>query len=352
MVVVVAAAALVSTGKADECVKPVLSNNLMLTDEAILKNDYPDGSEVTLECALGYTVDHGSDTITCIGGSWSDPELICKKKDCGPPKSSPNLTYEIKNGTLFRALVKPVCDTGYYFQGSSYRQCLAFGWSGKAECILITCKKPTEISNGRISTRLDREFPKIADTIEYTCDPNYKLIGNKSILCQNDGEYSSDPPRCEPIVCQAPYVQFGVQIKGESRYTHKSEAVFQCQSGYRMEGSDRIICEEHGWSTLPRCIKEHYQETTKFTATTTSPSTTFPDLVEKMPGPPPNSTDSADIVYTAAVIGSILSVLVAVLAIVFIVRHQIKRKGSYNTGEALKTKEELLLKTSPNLTPI
>lgn len=340
----------VSTGKADECSRPVLSGNRVLTDEASLKNDFPDGSKVTIECAYGFEVVHGSDTITCTGGTWSDAELTCKKKDCGPPKLSSNLTY-IVNGTLLGDLIKPVCDKGYYLQGSSHRQCLPIGWSGKAQCLLITCDKPIEISHGMITVRPETEFPKMEDVIEYTCNPGYNLVGNKSIWCQEDGEYSSKPPTCIPITCKDPEVQFGFLIKGKSHYTHKSEAVFECQSGYRMEGSPQIVCEEHGWSTLPVCIKESYRETTKFTATTTSTSSSS-STIGIMPGPPPNATDSPDIVYTVVVIGCIFCISVAVLCIVAIVRHHLKRKGSYNTGEALKTKEELLLKTSPNLTPI
>ncbi|KAG9277021.1 complement factor H-like [Astyanax mexicanus] len=351
--------AFVSTGEAaDECSKPTLTDKMVLTDDSSLKNDFPDGSKVTIECAYGFEADHGSDTITCTGGTWSDVELVCKKKDCGSPPTSPNLMYNMANGTLLGALIQPVCDEGYYLQGSSYRQCLPFGWSGNVECLLITCDKPTEILNGMITKRPDSELPKMDDVIEYTCNPGFKLIGKQSILCQDDSEYNSVPPVCTPIECQVPHVQFGVLKEKKSNYTHKSEAVFQCQSGYIMEGSPRIVCEEHGWSTLPVCIKESYRTTKKVTATTASTSTstgsssTTLGLIEMMPGPPPNSPDSPDLGYTLAVLGCIFFALVVCFCIVAIVRHHVKRKGSYDTGEALKTKEELLLKTPSNLTPI
>ncbi|XP_072540803.1 membrane cofactor protein isoform X2 [Salminus brasiliensis] len=370
--------AFVWTGKAAECPQPVPEGNLMLTNEAILKNHFPDGSKITLECPIGYMVEHGSDTITCTDGTWSDPELICKKKDCGLPKPSPNLRYDMADGTLFGAYIRPVCDTGYYLQGSNRRQCLDIGWSGRSQCFLITCEKPTEIPNGMITVQSKKEYPEYADVIKYTCNFSYKLVGNQSITCQEDGEYSSAPPQCIYIECQAPEVQFGVQIKGESHYTYKSEAIFQCQPGYTMEGFPRIVCEEHGWSKHPVCIKdlstinlqateitssttfseflESDQQETEIPATTTSTSTspTSPDLLKKMPDPHPTAEakDSPDIAYGTAVFVGILSSVVAVFCILYIVHHYFKRIGSYDTGEASKTKEELLQKKSPNLTPV
>ncbi|XP_036427008.1 complement decay-accelerating factor isoform X3 [Colossoma macropomum] len=189
----------VSRGKAAECSKPVPTGNVVLTDDAILKNDFPDGSEVTVECANGYVMEQGSDIITCTDGAWSTPQLICRKRDCGSPKPAPNITYVMPDGTLFGARIKPVCDRGYFLQGSSSRQCLATGWSGRSRCEIITCAKPTEISDGMIIRRPVKDYPEFEDTIEYSCNPGYTLIGSKSIFCQDDGEYNEPPPMCLDI---------------------------------------------------------------------------------------------------------------------------------------------------------
>ncbi|XP_037390638.1 complement factor H isoform X2 [Pygocentrus nattereri] len=127
-----------SPGKAVDCPRPSPAGNVVLTDETMLMNEFPDGSDVTVECANGYNKDQGSDIITCTDGTWSEPQLICKKRDCGPPKPSPHLKYEKKEGTLFGARITPFCDKGYYLQGSSSRQCLATGWSGRAKCEYIS----------------------------------------------------------------------------------------------------------------------------------------------------------------------------------------------------------------------
>lgn len=53
---------------------------MVLSDSAILKNNFPDESDVMLECAKGYEVENGSNTITCANGVWSKQELTCKSK--------------------------------------------------------------------------------------------------------------------------------------------------------------------------------------------------------------------------------------------------------------------------------
>ncbi|XP_041743551.1 complement decay-accelerating factor-like isoform X2 [Coregonus clupeaformis] len=185
-----------------ECPKPQVegNQNVVLTNDALLKNDFPEGSEATFECANGYMKDQGSESITCTSGEWSTLELTCKKKDCGAPKEMPHLTYEFgEEGTLFGASARAFCEKGYQVQGSSYRQCFATGWSGRSRCEVVTCDEPFEIKNGTILEKPDKEFPEYGDVIQYSCDEGYTLIGNKSIECNEDGEYNSLPPECKDV---------------------------------------------------------------------------------------------------------------------------------------------------------
>ncbi|XP_052382737.1 complement decay-accelerating factor [Oncorhynchus keta] len=185
-----------------ECPKPQVerNQNVVLTNDALLKNDFPEGSEVLFQCTNGYMKAQGSESITCTSGEWSTLELICKKKDCGAPKEMPHLTYEFdKEGTLFGASARAICDKGYQIQGSSYRQCYATGWSGRSRCEVVTCEEPIDIMNGMISEKPDKQFPEYGDVIQYSCDEGYTLIGNKSIECEEDGEYNSFLPECKDV---------------------------------------------------------------------------------------------------------------------------------------------------------
>ncbi|XP_066522348.1 complement decay-accelerating factor isoform X2 [Hoplias malabaricus] len=184
----------VSMGKAgEECPKPGLETTLVLTDESTLKNEFPDGLELTVECSLGHEKESGSDIITCMNGIWSKPELICKKKDCGIPKMDDILKYDLTNGTLFRAQIKPFCTEGFEFRGSSYRHCLSTGWSGRAKCQAIECQyQPIPFA-----VKLDRKAYKYKEVVTIMCDPGYIIDGSENITC---GEYGwSSSPSCVKV---------------------------------------------------------------------------------------------------------------------------------------------------------
>ncbi|KAL6457761.1 hypothetical protein MHYP_G00329910 [Metynnis hypsauchen] len=302
--------AVFSPGKAVECPRPSPSGNVVLTDDAILKNEFPEGSHVTVECANGYEKDQGSDILTCRDGTWSDLQLICKKRDCGPPPPSPHLKYDMSEGTLFGARIRPACDTGYFLQGSSTRQCLAMGWSGKMKCLVVKCEEPTVIRNGEITLPPHKTYPEFQDTIQYSCDPGYTLVGNGTIFCQGDGKYSSPPPECLDIITTV-------------RYPETTETT-QFSLGVGNSG-----ISNSGISTI------------------TAPSDSSGVVYEA-----PSSTVAGTEIGDHRIVLTVFSIVLAAflgIGLVCCVCYCFKRKGSYNTGEALKMKEELLQNKFQNL---
>ncbi|XP_016315447.1 complement decay-accelerating factor-like isoform X3 [Sinocyclocheilus anshuiensis] len=294
---------LVSVGT--DCPFPVLNGKIVLSSESILKNSFPDNSVAFVECAKGYVREEGSTSITCLNGVWSAVELICKKIDCGEPTRSPHMSYVISDGTLFGAYIKTKCETGYDLEGSSHRQCLVSGWSGKAECILTKCNFPDPIGHGKMSAPRDK--PEFNDVITFSCDDNYILVGNSSITCGEYGDYSSPPPKC--IAITAP--------TKASTTTNKATTTDMTTASSR----SHVITTPTKESTT----------TNKATTTdmTTASSRSHGGLLEAL-----ITGFMSALVIIAAVLGGILGY-----------RH-LKYKGSYNTGEELRTKEELLLNQS------
>ncbi|XP_014843687.1 PREDICTED: complement decay-accelerating factor isoform X2 [Poecilia mexicana] len=180
---------------AAECSKPEPGMNMILTDESLLKNDFPEGSEVTLQCSNGYENASGSGIMNCIDNKWTEPDLNCKKKDCGLPKAEPHMEFNISQGTLFGSVVKVTCEEGYQISGSSFKHCLPRGWFGKASCNIVTCSKPTEMENGEHSWKSDNK-PEYQQTIHFTCKAGYTMLGNQTIQCTKTGKYDSEPPQC------------------------------------------------------------------------------------------------------------------------------------------------------------
>uniref|UniRef100_A0A8C4EHT4 Sushi domain-containing protein n=1 Tax=Dicentrarchus labrax TaxID=13489 RepID=A0A8C4EHT4_DICLA len=181
---------------AADCPKPQGKGNIVLTNEALLKNNFPDASSVTFECVNGYVQENGTGIITCVSGTWTEPDIICIKKDCGPPKPQPNMSFNISDGTLFGAVIKVVCAKGYQVIGSSYKQCYSVGWTGRAKCQIVTCRAPDGVTNGKNNWDSSDE-PKYGEIIHYDCDEGYTLVGNDEITCSETGEYDSQPPECK-----------------------------------------------------------------------------------------------------------------------------------------------------------
>ncbi|XP_044072965.1 complement decay-accelerating factor isoform X2 [Siniperca chuatsi] len=187
---------------AANCPTPQGRPNIVLTDASLLKNDFPEGSEVTLECAKGYVTESGSDIIKCIDGNWTESDLTCKRKDCGPPTPQPNMSFNTSAGTLFGAVIRVVCDKGYQIRGSSFKQCYAAGWSRRAaKCEIVTCDKPSDVTNGRNSWD-SHNFPKYGDIVQYICNEGHTLIGKDSIMCRETGKYDSQPPECQGVTTE------------------------------------------------------------------------------------------------------------------------------------------------------
>ncbi|XP_058488654.1 complement factor H isoform X2 [Solea solea] len=185
------------------CSKPQVGENTVLTTESILMNDFPEGSVASVECANGFIAESGSGIITCTSAIWTEPSLVCRKKDCGPPKPQENMSFNLTEGTLFGATIKVICDKGYQIMGSSYKQCYAKGWSGRAKCEIVTCTKPTKVTNGR--TLWDSQWdPRYGETIQFQCDDGYTLSGTGTIMCSETGGYDPQPPECKNVTTEGP----------------------------------------------------------------------------------------------------------------------------------------------------
>ncbi|XP_034440808.1 complement factor H [Hippoglossus hippoglossus] len=178
------------------CPKPQLGSHIVLTNEALLMNEFPEGSNATVECAHGYVNESGSGVMSCTGGKWTEPDLGCKKKDCGPPIPQPHMTFNLSDGTLFGAKIVVTCDKGFQISGSSYKTCYAGGWTGRAKCEMVMCEQPAEVANGR-SLWDSQDEPKYGEIIEFACNEGFTLVGSKSIMCSDYGEYHPGPPECK-----------------------------------------------------------------------------------------------------------------------------------------------------------
>ncbi|XP_031680916.1 complement decay-accelerating factor isoform X2 [Oncorhynchus kisutch] len=324
-----------------ECPNPQVEGNVVLTNDALLINVFPEGEKVTFECVNGYLKEQGSERITCTSGKWSTLKLNCKKKDCGAPRKIPHLTYEFKEGTLFGASARAICDKGYQLMGPSYRQCYATGWSGRPRCNVVTCDKPPEIMNGTIIEKPGEELPEYGCVIQYSCNEGYTLIGNKSIECIEDGEYNSLPPECKDVndILLKPTTISTSSITTTSTVPPTIRDVNDILLKPTTISTSSITT-----STVPPTIRDGndilLKPTTISTSSITTTSTVPPTIRVSGRNNGVGEHDTNAATEIAAVVGSVIGTVIITL-IVLITRY-CKRKGSYQFGEDRSRTDELL----------
>ncbi|XP_054906238.1 sushi, von Willebrand factor type A, EGF and pentraxin domain-containing protein 1-like isoform X2 [Poeciliopsis prolifica] len=239
------------------CPIPDVGVNMILTKESLLKEDFPSGTELRYECIIGYKNVNGTGIMTCDDGNWTKPDIICRKKDCGHLEAQPHMLYDTSQGTLFGAAVYVSCVKGFWLNGSRVKHCVDTGWFGTANCEVVTCPKPTRVENGRHSW-ISGHNPQYRETIHYTCNTGYNVVGNKTITCTETGGYDSEPPRCVLVTCPKPTtVENGRHSWNNDLEPEYRQIIrFTCNTGYNLVGNKTITCTETGGydSQPPRCV--------------------------------------------------------------------------------------------------
>ncbi|KAI1892691.1 hypothetical protein AGOR_G00136160 [Albula goreensis] len=239
--------------------------------------EYEEGSQVTYVCSTGYKKSSGSSTITCTNKEWTTLTLKCEKKSCDPPEDVPHGRWNIPDGIKFGATITFHCEEGYIFPGKiSYQNCLADGWSGGVfSCEAVKCDLPADIENGRYTPNSDKDYFEYQETITYTCNKDYNLIGDSVIRCSKNGTFIPSPPSCKKVNCPLQEISNGRRIGGgPPPYSLRSFIEFECHNGYTMVGPAKIICEVNGWSSTSPVCKKIDPPAPSPTTATTSPSIT------------------------------------------------------------------------------
>ncbi|XP_023180305.1 beta-2-glycoprotein 1-like [Xiphophorus maculatus] len=242
---------------AADCPIPQHGENTVLTEESLLKSEFPNGTVITYECRNGYYKVNGTGTMNCVDGKWTEPDIICSKKDCGLLEAQPHMLFNTSEGTQFGAMVKVTCDEGYVIFGSSYRKCLEIGWYGKGDCVLVTCPKLTKVENGEHSWNSD-DKPVYQQTINFTCNTGYTMVGTDTIRCTETAEYDYEPPQCIVVTCpKLTQVENGEHSwNSDDKPVYQQTIHFTCNTGYTMVGTETIRCTETAEYDYepPQCI--------------------------------------------------------------------------------------------------
>ena len=158
------------------------------------------------------------------------------------------------------------CLPGHMLIGDPVLECLRSGqWSlNPPRCKYIDCGKVKDIDGGKVY--FVNSSTHLGSQVQFRCNNHFKLSGEQSITCQEDGKWSGESPSCTEVRCQVPdkinNTIFRPSTRGRvtdgTSYEVGTTLNYRCERGFVLEGGERIAtrrCTDTGdWSgQSPKC---------------------------------------------------------------------------------------------------
>ncbi|KAI8498131.1 hypothetical protein Bbelb_240750 [Branchiostoma belcheri] len=212
---------------------------------------YPNG--VTFTCNPGYVL-NGAAAATCqADGTWSDIVPTCTENQC-PTLTVPTNGALSTTLTSYQTVVTFICHTGYVLNGDSNTTCQADGtWSNPVPtCTPVQCPILTDPTNGMLRPTGVISYP---NSVSFTCNTGYQLIGFAAATCQADGTWSNSVPTCTPIQCPTLPTPTNGAVSPTGVIAYPNSVSFKCNTGYQLNGFAAATCQADGtWSNpVPTC---------------------------------------------------------------------------------------------------
>uniref|UniRef100_A0A6I8PGR5 CD46 molecule n=1 Tax=Ornithorhynchus anatinus TaxID=9258 RepID=A0A6I8PGR5_ORNAN len=277
-----------------DCGVPTRLTSAQLKEQFRGQQTFSHGAQVSYECRPGYYNPLRKPfNITCLeDNEWSSISDFCERRSCTNPGTPSHGRVDIPVDVKFGSEIYYTCEEGYKLIGSPISTCELsegkVGWSEAVpDCETIYCLPPPNIAHG-MSSAGDQASYAYGSAVTYKCEPSprgsdkYSLIGNSTISCtlnsQNEGAWSSEPPRCEVVTCTEPTIANGKIISSYiSQYNYGDQVIFECNSGYVLRGQSIVVCEVGDkWSPgIPVCEEEPSKP----------PASLPPDVIDKIKKP-------------------------------------------------------------------
>uniref|UniRef100_T1IU09 Sushi domain-containing protein n=1 Tax=Strigamia maritima TaxID=126957 RepID=T1IU09_STRMM len=211
-------------------------------------DDYIIGSKIKYHCNKGYSVD-GHETITCTDlGVWSGSPPLCEIRSCPEPVSIKNGRVKYGKPFYYSSYVLYSCDQGFALNGPARRQCNEEGKLTDTEpkCIANDCGQPKLPSHGQIKFL---QGTKLNQRIDYTCNQHTTMHGQSTAICKIiDGtlRWSSQPPICRQS-CKVP--------QSDGYLTHGKKKV-ESRNYVPHEETIEILCDYNDYDDYGVLIKQ------------------------------------------------------------------------------------------------
>jgi len=114
------------------------------------------------------------------------------------------------------------------------------------------CEDNLEVENANVIYGDQSAFVK--------CNDGFKIEGNSFVVCLRTSKWDlSNLPSCKIVKCEMLKTPANGRMQ-LTKLSYKGMARFKCIEGFRLEGSDTLICEGNGkWSANPPTCKSIYE---------------------------------------------------------------------------------------------
>ena len=202
------------SGNLPQCIKlcPPLSapsNGLVSATELCrdpLRMQTP-GSICKISCEVGYMINGTSNTLCMENGAWNNTKSHCVRycfKPDPPANGAVNCNKTQSYYPVTTTCIYTCNQNAQLYPSVSETTCLDTGtWSIHPPSCQYFCSTLMSLANGQIqpsdcnvpNNTLPRDFK-----CSYSCDLNFTLQGKKEVLCLDSGDWSYNPPVCEPDI--------------------------------------------------------------------------------------------------------------------------------------------------------
>lgn len=87
--------------------------------------------------------------------------------------------------------------------------------------------------------------------VRYSCDEGFAMVGRNDLMCDLDQRWNGPPPRCEPLICPDPPTIRNGDYEITERLGNSFTVLYKCNPQFRIVGEDKIVCNEGTYDNSP-----------------------------------------------------------------------------------------------------
>ncbi|XP_054716884.1 P-selectin-like [Uloborus diversus] len=222
------------------------------------------GDTCQLVCLSGYRPTDTRVLVCQPNGLWSNDLPRCVGSDCPSIVVPQAITSGTCNPGRAGQSCTVTCQSGNTLAGSSTLVCLSTGeWSGTIPtCSAVPVRScpplPPPASGGTSGTCSPG---LVGQSCSFFCSTGYSLVGDSTLICGSDGQWSGSIPYCAGQGCLSLSPPANGEYSGQCVQALAGQTcTFSCHAGYTLSGIATLYCQPDGqWSSLPpACIRSTY----------------------------------------------------------------------------------------------